>query len=311
MIRFMLIMLVGVLYFVGISVGCADIVPTENIKPDDAHMQAVNQALDNAESFRNNLKAVSSVIVPKKNEFEFSSETYWAKFDEPKVFSQKGFLSGYNARYAHRFSTDPKSMINMFSLQGQWADGKFKQAPYVGYSGIKDSTFDVRGVVGKDFRPAPYVRTTGYLGFGYRYLKDNSDGLSAVIGDYTLLGYKRFSHYDYLPFGADIIYQSDPRYSLESNLEYDYVVHGWQVSKLGVVPGYNTLVVDQGNGLGLRGSLRLNIYSKYFTLFAEGFYRYWNIPQSKSKPDPTDPIVALNEPRNNTQEYGLRLGLQL
>ncbi|MFI5205576.1 MAG: hypothetical protein ACHQVK_01420, partial [Candidatus Paceibacterales bacterium] len=162
-----------------------------------------------------------------------------------------------------------------------------------------------------DFYPRYYLRATGYLGFGYRYLKDNSEGLSTDVGGFTLLGFKRFSHYCYLPLGADIVYQNNPSYTVESNLEYDYLVDGWQVDKLGVIPGYNTLVFDQRNGFGLRASLRLNLYFKYCTAFLEGFYRYWNIAKSNTKPDPTDPSVGLEEPKNNTQEYGLRLGVQI
>ncbi|MBF0503705.1 MAG: hypothetical protein HQL14_01255 [Candidatus Omnitrophica bacterium] len=287
-------------------------------------MRQVNQELDKIEisgikpsvasPSKNNTIIIPSfkpAIAPKTNELSFSPELYWAKYDEPKNMYQKGFMSGYSAQFSHRMTSAPQSIINMFRIQGQWASGKFKQAPDQGPSGIKDSTFDIRGVVGKDFYPSSYLRTTGYFGFGYRYLKDNSEGLITVTDEYTLQGYKRFSHYCYLPLGADIVYQKYPNSSFESNLEYDYMFNGWQVSKLGDIPGYSTLVVDQRGGYGLRASLRLNLYFKYFTAFAEGFYRYWKIAQSNSKVDPTDPTAVLYEPRNNTQEYGLRIGLQI
>lgn len=310
--RFLSIILAGLVYFAGISIGSAQSESMNYVNPYDAHMQAVNQDLDKVESIRENQTGVSaSALVPKRNVIDISSETYWAKFDEPKNYSQKGFLSGYNVQYARRISTDPKSIINMFALQSQWADGKFKQDPDVGPSGIKDYTFDLRGIAGKDFYPVSNVRTTGYLGFGYRYLKDDSEGLDTVIDDFTLLGYRRYSHYDYLPFGADIVFQPDPNYSFESNLEYDYMFNGWEVDKLGVLPGYSTLVVDEKSGNGLRASLRINLYLKYCIAFAEGFYRYWNIAQSDSKSDSADPSYGLNEPRNNTQEFGFRLGVQI
>ena len=311
--RYLLIILAGAAYFAGISICCAYDWGLISLSPNDVHMQAVNQELDKIESSGVKPAAVvPSPLVPKTYEFTFGPELYWAKYDEPKNMYQKGFMSGYNAQFSQRINTDPKSLINMFRLQGQWAKGKFKtQSSDQGPSGIKDNTFELRGVLGKDFYPASYMRTTGYFGFGYRYLKDNSEGLTTVTDDYTLIGYRRFSHYCYLPLGADIVYQRAPNYSLESNLEYDYMFNGWHVSKLGDVPGYSTLVVDQRNGNGLRASLRLNLYLKYCTAFAEWFYRYWNIPQSKSKPDPTDPANSLNEPKNNTQEFGLRLGIQI
>ena len=283
---FLLIILSGIVYLAGIPRCCADDLFSIDAPSENVHMKVVSQALDRIESSRNiqNKQKVAPInyTIPKRNEFGLSSEMYWAKFDEPKSYSQKGFLSGYNVQYSHRFSTNPKSMINMFSLQAQWANGKFKQEPYVGPSGIKDNTYDLRGVVGKDYYPNSSVRTTGYLGFGYRYLKDNSDGLVSNIGPYTFQGYNRFSHYFYLPLGEDMVYQFDPIYSLQGNLEYDYMFHGWETDKLGPI-GYNTLVVPQGGGNGFRGSVRFNLNAKRFTAFAEAYYRYWLIALSKSK----------------------------
>ncbi len=334
--RILLISLMGTVYFAGSVLCRAQSTSAQSDYPDNAHMQLVSTELDRIESSLQNKPVVSPVfkvtpkvvnqpdrgLFPRRNDFEFSSEIYSARFDEPKTFSQKGVMSGYSAQITHRTSTDPKSILNVFSLQGQWANGKFKQPTYFGgLSGIKDSTFDVRGVVGKDFYPAPKVRTTGYLGFGYRYLKDNANGLNNTYifngTQFSNPGFRSYSHYYYLPFGADIVYQPNPKYSWESNLEYDYMVHGWQVDKIGAAQGgaggafFNTLDVDQKSGEGLRASLRLNLYFKYMTAFAEGFYRYWSIAKSSTKIDPPNSTVSLGEPKNNTEEFGMRLGLEI
>ena len=92
---------------------------------------------------------------------------------------------------------------------------------------------------------------------------------------------------------------------------FDYLLKGVQISKLGVLPGYSTVENDQRRGYGVRTSLRLNLYSKYCTAFAEGFFRYWAVGQSDDVPDPTDPTFSIFEPRNYTREVGLRLGLQI
>gem|GEM_PF-1126639 len=294
------------LYSFDSSVCYADLPMMNGAPPDNARMQVVDQELDRVETFRH-----GQMAIPKKNMIGLSSEVYWAKFDEPGNYSQKGSLSGYDLEYEHRITNNPKTLINMFGLEAQWANGKFKQAPDVGPSGIKDYTFDLRGIVGKDLYPSSYVRMTPYFGFGYRYLKDNSEGLDTVVDDFTLLGYKRYSHYDYLPFGTDIVFQADPNYSWESKLEYDRMFNGWEVDKLGVLPGYSTLVLDEKSGNGLRASLRFNIYLKYCTAYAEAFYRYWNIAKSDSKTDPGAPGFGLNEPKNNTQEFGMRIGVQI
>ena len=326
--RFLFIILAGIIYFVGIPICCAqDLIP--EISPSQAHMQLVNQALDRIEYSGNNQMVVSpparnnqpiqttvplsdSHLVPKKNEFSFSSELYSAKYYQPKISNQNGFMSGYNAQFTHRINDGPDVFINVFRLQAQWAGGKFKTEPVdQGPSGIKVGTYDIRGVIGKDSYTIAHVRATGYFGFGYRYWKDISEGLDTDLGGFTLLGYNKYLHYCYIPVGADLVYQNSPYYTIESNLEYDYLVNGWQVDKLGVLPGYDTIIFNPRSGNGLRASLRLNLYFKYCTAFVEGFYRYWNIAKSNTKTDPTDPTVGLNEPKNSTQEFGLRLGVQI
>jgi len=330
--RYLLIILASTACFLGSSIGRADDLVSETVSPQDAHLQLVNQALDNIESSFNNQTIASQPVVnsintvnnqntpvlgglnPRRNEFEFSPELYWAKYDAPKAMNQHGFLTGYNAKYSYRILNEPDWAINMFRLQAQWASGKFDTQPSnQGPSGIKDKTFDLRGVVGKDIYPYANLRTTGYFGYGYRYLKDNSEGLTTTIGPVTFQGDRRYSHYYYLPLGADIVYQKNSQYSVESNLEYDYLIRGRQVDELGDFgfPGYGTLVVAQKDGEGLRASIRLNYYFKYCTAFAETFYRYWHISESKSKPDPNVPGATLYEPKNNTEEFGMRFGLEI
>ena len=82
--RLSLIFIAGTFYFSGISNSCADYVALNYLYPDDAHMQAVSQALDKIESSQNSpLSTGRSALVRKTNEFDFSSELYWAKFNAP------------------------------------------------------------------------------------------------------------------------------------------------------------------------------------------------------------------------------------
>jgi hypothetical protein len=305
----------GILFFFGIPTVRAD----DTSENDMARVQAVNQALDKAESkaearqapplYRK--KVYPDPLLAQNDELDFSAEHYWSRFNEPKSFSQKGVMSGYHARYTHRFTGDHTSAI-MLRVEAEIADGKFKQHPDIGPSGIKDKVYETRAAIGKDYYVTPDLRTTAYSGFGFRYLKDNSEGLNTDLGDdVTLVGFKRFSHYCYIPFGADFLYLPEPNYSWEGNLEYDYLVFGWQMDKLNILPGFDNMVFDQRSGNGVRASLRLNLYFKRFTAFAEGFFRYWNIAASNSKPLAIDPTVFVNEPRNKTEEYGLRIGIDL
>lgn len=304
----------------------------------DARLQAVDDALDKAETkvqahasqaqaqaqaqaqsenaatpatAQEARKIYPDPILAKKNELEVAEEYYESKFHEPGSFSQKGVMSGYHVKYTHRFIPNHTSAV-MVGVEGMIADGKFKQPPGVGPTGIKDKVYELRGVAGPDYYVTPDVRVTPYIGYGYRHLKDNSEGLNIDLGDDTLLlGYKRDSRYMYIPFGAEFMYLPASNYSWQGNLEYDYMFLGWQRDKLGIVPGFNDMTFEQHGGSGLRASLRLNLYFKYCTAFAEGFLRYWYIPQSQSKPTAFDPTISVNEAKNTTTEYGLRLGLSI
>lgn len=328
--RLLVIILWGMFLFIGHSMSFAD---GDNSSADsNDRMQAINQALNSIEESQqpqeNNAAALTPIVVnppanpsvsqspavipppvaikgpvPRENELEFAIEDYSARYEQPKIYSQNGSLAGYAIEYTHRFPQDI-----MAGIQAQWSDGKFKQPPDQGYSGIKDRLWEIRGIIGHDYYLLPKTRLTPYSGVGFRYLEDNSEGLTAEIDGGTILGFKAYSHYTYLPFGADFVYEVNPHFNIKTNLEYDYMVHGWQVDKYGVYPGFDTLKVDQNYGNGLRGSLRFNYELKYATLFAELFYRYWQIPKTKLVEDGG---YLLNEPRNTTQEFGLRLGFDV
>jgi len=320
--------------FLGIFILGIPLCLADDSSPDArlSHLQIVNQELDRIE-YGTNVQAPAVVTVSENNiahpstvsyrrlEFGFGEELYWAKFREPGNYNQKGFLTGYNTRLTYRTPPGSKSLINMYRLEGQWAKGKFNNQTVGALSdvdGIKDTSYEIRALAGKDLYPTSYLRLTGYSGLGYRFLKDNPAGLSTSFvdplgGTFSAPSFQSTSHYFYLPFGTDIRYQTNPRYSIDSNFEFDDMVRGWEKEKLGVLQSsYGNTVNGQKKGYGLRASLRLNRYYKYFDAYAEIFFRYWNIAQSENVPDPTDPTnPPLNVLKNSTEEFGLRLGLEI
>jgi len=323
-----LIILFGIIFSSSISVCRAD---------GSYHLQVVNQELDRIESSVYN--QVMSVPVPaslapvsasgisqsiahpsiirKRVELNFGPDFYWAKYRQPGIYNQHGFMTGYDGGITYR-TASLKPLFNMYRLEGQWAGGKFNNPSY-GYDGIKDTTYDLRGLLGHDFYPLSYLRATGYSGFGYRYLDDDPQGLTGnpVVTDTgstgNTTGYKTKEHYCYIPVGIDLLYQTSRRSSLESNFEFDYVAKGWEDSALAVLQeGYGTIVNDQDTGIGLRGSVKLNLYFKTFDAYAEAFFRYWRIEQSRSILDPVDPVdfPPIFIPKNDTEEFGLRFGIE-
>ena len=333
--RSIVLVIFGIIYPFAIPFSCAYNGIQESLSSSPSHQQIVNQELDKLEPSGNgpitvfvpvssapapvtraavNDQTGSRSLIPRKRvEFDFGREYYWARYVQPGIERQKGFMSGYEGSLTYRTASS-KPIVNMYRLEGQWAQGKFDNRSsdgVISWNGIKDNAYEIRGIAGKEFYPLSYFRMTGYSGFGYRYLEDNPEGLSTVSGGYTILGYKTFSHYCYMPFGIDMLYQRNRSYSVDSNVEFDYMFRGWETSNLGVIQqGYNTTKNLQ-TGFGLRLGLRLNLYFKYCDAFAETFLRYWDIGQSNGILDPVDPVnnPPLEIPKNNTEELGFRFGL--
>ena len=338
--RLILIIIVGAVYFVVSPICFADDL-VQDFPSSQTHNQIVNQDLDRIE-YSENTRAVlvavpvttngiptasaeTSVVPPtsispivtktlitrKRDEIEFGPDFYWARYQQPGVYHQRGFMAGYNASFTYR-TASPTPFLNKFRIEGQWDSGKFND-PTDGFNGIRDTSYEVRGLLGHEFYPLSSIRATGYSGFGYRFFEDNPDGLSGSDGEFTVLGYKTYAHYCYIPFGLDLLYQSSPKYSLDSDFEFDWMVRGWEDSFLGVLQeGYGTTVNHQDGGFGVRLSLKLKLYFKYCDAFAETYFRYWNIAQSNNLTDPVDPTnPPLYIPKNNTEELGFRLGLAI
>jgi hypothetical protein len=157
--------------------------------------------------------------------------------------------------------------------------------------------FEVRGSTGYDIPVLSSSRITPYAGFGFRYLKDDSGGNTTTTG---ASHYDRESFYYYVPLGVETRTKISKSWLFEMTFEYDFFLFGTQKSHLeDVLSTYNTLVNDQDEGYGARGSFK-------------PFVRYWNIEDSDTAiwTQSGVPIGTGLEPANNTAEYGFKMGLR-
>ncbi|MGL4204624.1 MAG: hypothetical protein ACRCRW_00615 [Aeromonadaceae bacterium] len=162
-----------------------------------------------------------------------------------------------------------------------------------------DWYLDSRALFGKDFDHSTYVLMP-YLGLGYRYLFSDLRGKSSTGAQ----GYRRTSHYAYLPLGVVHRLGLKNGHRLESSLEFDYLLLGRQKSYMSdylEAIGYPENSVDvtnqQHDGYGIRFA---SMYQ--FASWSVGpFLSYWNIDKSE-----VDAATTLYEPKNNTLEYGLK-----
>ncbi|MFC1804711.1 hypothetical protein ACFLZ3_02660 [Candidatus Omnitrophota bacterium] len=240
--------------------------------------------------------------------FEIGYEYYNFIYEEPDVMRDEGFMQGLYAYYTYYGYFTPEFYGNdryMFRLEARYADGEVDYENSGSMEDIDDYAFEVRGLVGSVFTNGNYAAIP-YLGFGYRYLNDDSGGRITSTGYY---GYERESEYYYIPAGVNLIADLDNGWFFETNLEFDIFCSGQQTSHLSDVDsGYNDLENDQNNGYGARASLRLRKDFGLIDIVIEPYIRYWNIKKSEdSNFTYSNVIIGYGyEPKNNTREYGLR-----
>ena len=69
-------------------------------------------------------------------------------------------------------------------------------------------------------------------------------------------------------------------------------------------------IPEREEGYGLRGSVKLEKRFSKFGIFVEPFIRYWHIQNSEEAYAQMGPyVITIIEPKNETREYGLKIGL--
>lgn len=241
--------------------------------------------------------------------FEFNRYRY----DEP-VFDllTRGNLFGLYANYTARPAKGEalyEDILNMYRAEVRFNYGlvNYKSAPSGKLDEIQDWAVEARLLVGKDFMMTPDVRATPYIGFGYRYLNDDSAGRATSTG---AIGYERESRYYYIPMGVEFTTKISDSWMVSPTLEYDYFIQGEQLSYLSDVHwAYPDLRNKQREGLGLRGSLKFVQTGASINFVFEPYIRYWHIEDSEEA-TVAGPIFLVTglEPENKTLEYGIRMG---
>ncbi|MBN1406121.1 MAG: autotransporter outer membrane beta-barrel domain-containing protein [Candidatus Omnitrophica bacterium] len=241
----------------------------------------------------------------KEHVFELGTDIYYHVYKEPDIMENKGMMYGVIGSYAYHKDI-------MFKV-----DGRFAYGP-VDYSStltgtmdkVDDYVIETRGLLGYDYKADDTFTITPYIGFGYRYLNDDSSDKTTSTG---ALGYERESNYYYSPVGLELAKRLDGGWSIGAIFEYDIFWQGQQKSKLsGAVASFSDIKNDQDEGYGVRGSVKIAKETEKLNIILEPFVRYWNVKQSKSS-DLTYNGVIIGygyEPKNNTTEYGADLSVQ-
>ena len=219
------------------------------------------------------------------------------KYAEPGLMNLKGNMYGLSAS----LNLKPSEQTPLFlGLQLAVSSGKVDYNSN-GTGSVKNEDNDKQeirflvGVTENIFSP--------YMGLGFRRLVNDSAGMISTSGAH---GYTRTSNYAYLPVGIGIDIISNSKINVKTKLEYDYLIEGKQTSDLTPLGGPKARNT-QTKGYGYRFSLQLSTpINKATNFFIEPFYEYWNISDSDHFNVPGGYLL---EPKNNTKEFGLKVGL--
>jgi len=233
---------------------------------------------------------------------EVAPEMFYLHYKEPGLMKNAGMMYGLGLDYHYRNAV-------MLGLENRFAFGEVDYDSHeTGSSNNnEDVLFETRAVAGLDARGEEFALVP-FVGFGYRYLYDDSSGSQTTTG---AGGYQRESNYFYSPVGMKLEIYPDENWTLDLKGEYDIFWRGYQRSVLGdVLAGHPTVHNDQEifEGYGFKITAGIARQIKSMTVRLGVFYHYWRIGRSEN-----DAVVyngtnvTYYEPKNRTQEIGGRL----
>ncbi|MBU4343239.1 MAG: autotransporter outer membrane beta-barrel domain-containing protein [Candidatus Omnitrophica bacterium] len=237
----------------------------------------------------------------KEHTWELGTEVSHIKYEEPGVMEDEGIMYGIFGSYTYRnnymLKAEGKYSYGQVDYEGSLSDG----TPYT-LNDIDDFMLEFRGLGGYDFSVLKATILTPYIGFGYRYLNDDTS--------FNIYGYERESNYYYTPIGIQTMTPLTNGWSVGLTVEYDYFWKGVQKTHLDDLnPLYNTLENDQKDGYGCRGSIKFQKEGDSIDFAIEPFIRYWDIDESELSAITVGGtyVVAYGyEPANESTEFGIK-----
>lgn len=240
----------------------------------------------------------------QKHTFEITPEISHREYDESNLnMHEKGTMYGLAGSYTYHNNF-------MLKIEGTalWGNVDYNSPSGV-LNGIPDAMYEIRGLAGYDI-PVQSSAITPYIGFGYRYLSDDSSGKTTNLG---AKGYLREISYQYMPLGVTGVTKFDNGWAVEGNIEYDIFLRGDVNTHFSdAFPILPDVTNSQSSGYGVRGSIDISKKYGQFTYVVGIFDRYWNIDRSDTTVSsvPGVGVFTSYEPKNNSNEVGLNFGVR-
>lgn len=240
-------------------------------------------------------------------EISIAPQASWYQYKEPGLMKVYGPMYGVSVSFLNTTdSPNPQGQLRgrfdymRSRTEDLTYDGAFMDGTPYKYKGDTFWFFDTMVAGGLEDRVAEKFSVAPYLGLGWRNHVDKKD---PEPGDY-----KRKQTYLYLPIGIDWKIFPTRGLELSFNTELDVLLRGKNTTYL----GGEAMEFAQNSGYGLRFSTKLEYNFGKAGIFVEPFFRYWNIADSETKcyylPDYNATFCGL-EPKNNTREFGMKIGV--
>jgi len=237
--------------------------------------------------------------------YEFSASEY----SEPLVMEQTGTMQGLWLSYRHgaplRSSVLRALLTNLeasYRRGDVHYDGQLTDGTAYEIDDIPSHVLEARITLGVLRQATPGMGLAPYIGFGYRYRRDDSGHDPA--------GYERETRYYYLPIGMQLTHGVARGWWLVSVAEYDLFLRGRQSTHLSDVdPRFADFENRQSGGSGARGGLTLWKNAGGVAFLLGPFVRYWQVDES-GVATPGGAYARVAEPQNRSVEIGARVGLR-
>lgn len=224
--------------------------------------------------------------------FEAGLQAAHYRYEEPDLMWLKGDRVGLSMSYTALGLSDVHARF-----EGRYS---YAQLDYQGSGtllGVPDHLLELRALAGRDYLRGRVVWVP-YAGLGLRYLYNDLRGVSST----GAIGYRRRSHYWYVPLGVALRFALGESWVMAPQLEYDAFAKGSQRSYLDDTGlGINTVTNRQQRGGGYRVQLMLE--GRRWTFGP--WMHYWKIKDSDIQP--IGGGFGGLEPENWTRESGVEL----
>jgi len=163
----------------------------------------------------------------------------------------------------------------------------------------RDQIYNLEGHFGMSFFDTSTQTLDVYAGLGVWYLENKINGAGSYTRDIT---------YFYLPIGVRYTVRAGPSFKFTSGLQYNQLMFGTVVSRFSEV---DSNADDSSNLQTEGGGFTVNAIGEFTfehtSLFAEAYYRYWEIQSSNGW---VGDGGIWYEPHNKTKLGGLSVGMR-